>query len=46
MINNCSRPSEDVEHIKQDDDRNGNADQPEKYAAHGMSPFRQAINSL
>ena len=39
-------PSEDVEQIEQDDDRNGNADQPEKYAAHGMSPFRQAINSL
>jgi hypothetical protein len=42
----AARPSEHVEQIKQDDDRNGDADQPEKYAAHGMSPFRQAINSL
>jgi hypothetical protein len=29
------RPSENVEQIKQDDDRNGNADQPQKYTAHG-----------
>ena len=28
------RPSQNVEQVEQDDDRNGDADQPQKYAAH------------